>query len=493
MTRSPIAIVTDRGEVVSFDVLDRFAVKEAPGSQQIVTQATFAGEQGQGLIAPRYDPAHLNSLLEANTAHYAACRQKSQDTAGSGWRFDKVDDRADDKDRALLMEFFDERITPASALDDDDPPNVFEAAAFDFEATGRGVLELVREGDTDGPAADGRLATIVHMPAHTVRVHRDGIRFQQARGGVRRWFRWAGATTFDVNRHNGELAPAGSLPNKDRASEVIWWRNHHPNDLVYGCPDIIPAIGAAVGDLARRDFNLQFFANWGVPAYMVTISGDFDPGPPVDLAGNPDPNGRSAIEWQVEKHFATMRDRPWSTLVLTVPTSGTGDGEKVEVKIEPLATDVKEASFRMYRRDNREEVLSAHRMSAAVAGVFDAGAANREAISTYKRTVVLPRQRRLERLVNQHIVRGAFGVTGWRWRLNAPDTRDLAAELEQLKDLVAMGAATPGEVRAHFADTYGLTADMPTPPPVPRDDRAVTAALRSLADDLVAIALKEHR
>lgn len=488
MSRRAFAVVTDRGSVVRTDVLEQYALKAH--SRQEVTQDNFQGTRG--LLTPRYDPTALQGLLELNTAHAAACRQKAQDTAGLGWRFDPATDDADPAERERLEEWFDDLPPPASALLDDDASSVFEACALDFETTGRGVFELVRVDH----AATGPLETIVHVPAEAVRVHRDGKRFVVARGGKRHWFRWVGAD-FDVDYESGQTAPLGSLRPERRGHELVWWRNPHPRDRVYGAPDVIPAVGAILGDRARRDYNLDFFANHGIPAYLVSVTGDFDPGPKVNADGEPDPGGMTAIEWQLERHFKDLREHPHSTLTLVLPTRDGDEAGKVDVKIERVATEVKEASFRLYRTDNREEVLSSHRMSAAIAGVFDAGAANREALAQYKRSVIQPRQRKLEQVVNRYIV-GAFGITAWRWRLATIDTRDLQRELDMWLRMWETRAVTLRQLVHHFADPLGL----PEPDPQDRsfDVRAggadgqaeqVEAALLSLRDDLVRLAAKD--
>lgn len=450
-------IVTDRGRVVADSVLQGYALKSH--SRQLVEQDAFEGVRG--VRRPATDPAILVKLLEVNTAHYAACRQKAQDTAGIGWRFDKIADNASEADRQRLEDFFNELPPPENDRDDDDLQLVFEAASLDYEAIGRGAFELVREDHE----ADGPPETIVHVPAHTLRTHRDGIRLLQIRGGKRRWFKWIGADA-DVDFRTGRVVESGTLSADRRATEIVWWRNYHPADPVYGLPDVLPAIGAIVGDLGRRDYNIEFFSNFGVPAYAVFVTGDFDPGPVVNEDGVPvpedDPLGRTELEWNIEQQFAEIRGNPHASMVFVLPTRAGPNGESIdgEVKIEfrPLATEVKEASFRLYRTDNREEVLSSHRMSAAIAGVFNAGAANREALAGYKRSVIRPRQRRLERVVNRYIVRGAFNIRGWAWRLLANDAREDAADLELLRALQGMGAVSSDEVREHFIERLGLAA-----------------------------------
>src|SRR5690606_4693745 len=151
---------------------------------------------------------------------------------------------------------------------------------------------------------------------------------------------------------------------------------------------------------------------------------------------------------------------------------------------------------------NREEVLSAHQVSAAIAGVFNAGAANREAIAAYKRSVVQPRQRDLERIVNTYIVRGGLGVRGWRWRLLTVDTRDVERELGLWLQMLAKGVVTLRQFLRHFGEPLGLeippegedpeTFDVRRTPsaPAPAADDPTARVLREMRDDLVTMARK---
>jgi len=502
MTRRPWGVVTDQGRVVRQDVLDAYVIKAQVESRQLPEEESW--QQVRGLLRPHFDPGALAKAIDANTAHARACRQKAVDVAGGGWRFDRVDEAADDADRLRLKGWFDRLPAPTNALDDDDLGDVLTSCQLDYEAMGRAVLEVIREDH----AATGPVATVAHMPAWSVRVHRDKIRFAQIRGGRTRWYKWIGAP-YDVDYESGELRELGDLRPERRATEVIWWREYHPLDKTYGGPDVLPALGAIHGDAGRRDFNISFFSNWGIPAYAIFVSGDFDPGKMVDAKGKVvDDDDESAVMTEVEWHIESLLDRarqnPHSSMVFTVPTrEGENDG-KVEVRFEPLATDVKEASFRLYRRDNREEILSAHGMSAAVAGVFDQGVANRESMAHYQRSVVTPRRSKIEKAINRYLVEAAFGVTGWRWKLVGLDTRDVAREIELWLSMLDRGVVTVREILQHFGDALGLpqpgeggdpALDMRRHINAPAeggdgDGDQVAAALRSLRDDLVTVAAK---
>lgn len=509
MSRKLWGFTTDLGRVVPAEVLDDYSTKQ--DSQQLPPDPVFTDVRG--VLAPKYDPHQLAGLLELNTAHLVACRQKAEDVLGSGWDWEQTREDAQTQGRDRLAALFDSVPRPESAFDSHSVREVLIAAQVDYESMGRGALELVREGGPSSP-----VAAIYHVPAQTLRIARDGVKFMQSRGGIRRWFKWAGAS-IDVDFETGQTTDLGGMPPRRRATEIVWWRQYHPRDPVYGMPDVIPAIGAIHGDIGRRNYNIDFFANYGIPAYAVYITGDFDPGKMVDENGavvaddSPDAV-MTETEYHVHKLLDEVRRNPHASLVLAVPTrdneSGTSDG-KVEIKFEPLSTEVKEASFRMYRRDNREEVLSSHRMSSAIAGVFDQGQANREARSQYRQAVVQPRRATLQQVVNEYIV-ATFGDIGWRWKLSAADSRDADAVLERVDKAVRAGTITPREARRIVARVLGMPADVPQVSEDPALDRFYVngaplgesadgpaggvdqaAELRALRSDLVTMALKASR
>jgi len=192
-------------------------------------------------------------------------------------------------------------------------------------------------------------------------------RFAQIRNGKKRWFKRV-EYPYDVHKDTGVISPLKSLQAEDRASEIIWFVNYTPRSDYYGLPDIIPALGAIWGDIARRDYNIAFFDNYGVPAYAIFVSGNFDP-------GEVDEEGRTEMEKMIEEHFAELAKNPHSTLILSVPTEGRD--EEVKIEFKSLSAEIKEASFRLYRNDNRDEILSAHGMPPYRIGVNETGLVRR--------------------------------------------------------------------------------------------------------------------
>lgn len=339
----------------------------------------------------------------------------------------------------------------------------------------------------------------------------------QRRANKRVWFQDISSNKM-VNRLTGQTMMVGE-PGVQSGSMVMTWHNHHPVSDYYGVTDIIPALGAITGDVSRRDYNISFFDNYGVPAYAVFITGDFDPGEPELLDGDdPDnPTGPTPLEKAIEEQFAELAQNPHSIMVLSIPTSITddfgGEGGKVEVEIKPLSVDVKEASFRMYRQDNRDEVLSAHGVDPYRVGLAETGSLGgttaEQASEIYKESVITPRQEAIEALINKWIISGMLGIREWQFKLNELDTTNVMEDLQLLSGLFVVGAVTPRQIAEAFASRFGIdTSEMDHPAlnahyiggqpvdiamaDVTMNGEQVVAALNSLNESLFSMSVKNN-
>lgn len=450
--RRPFAYVTKQGSVVRAGQLERHALKEEGMTQQI-DDPFSAQDFTAGVAKPPFNPTSLVNLLDLNTYHLKSVRIKANDIAGNGWSLDAVpvaegEEEPDETGKAELQVWLDEL----------DVNVILSRAQQDFESIGWGAVEV-----TYGP--DGRPVGMFYVPAHTIRIHRSRKAWVQRRGNRKVWFR---DITFDgfVNHVTGEISES-SFGSRD-ASALMVWQNWHSRSDWYGVPDIIPALGAITGDASRRDYNISFFDNYGVPAYAVFITGDFDPGEPRPLNDSDEeaanPTGPTPLEEAIEDQFSALAQNPHSVLVLTIPTSITddfgGEGGKVEVHFEPLSTDVKEASFRMYRQDNRDEILSAHGVNPYRLGISETGSLGgstaEEASEIYKESIVNPRQKTINFMFTRYIVTLGWGITDWRFRLTELDIVKPLEDLQILTSLFLVGAVTPREIAERFAHRFSL-------------------------------------
>jgi PBSX family phage portal protein len=497
--RKPFAFVTNKGRMVRADVLEQYAVKNTGEQSKQLTGDRFAGNYGKlGLMEPLYTPEALSNLLELNTYHARCCLTKARDVAGLGWDLKPLVDNPSEAIKTEMDEFFSR---PGIGGKAETLVTTLNKHALDYEVLGYAALEVVRQNDLP----TGKITGLYHVPAHTLRIHRSFNKFAQIRAGKRIWFK-AIEHDMDVHRETGDEHPLGSLAPENRASELIWNCGYTPRSDYYGLPEYIPAIGAIHGDIARRDYNIAFFDNYGVPAFAVYITGDFD-------EGEKDEDGFTELERAIQEHFKELPKHPHSTLVLTIPSNPpTGPGMsagEVKVEMKPLATDVKDASFRLYRKDNRDEVISAHATPPYRIGIAETGSLGgstaKESTEIYKNSVIRPRQEVVETLLNQHIVwsETGFATGDWEFKFREIDTADEAHDVEVLAKLFLVGAATPNNIIQHFGERFGLEpSDHPAMnahyvggraidlPAGAETSGEVIAVMQSLSEKLLKVAMK---
>lgn len=483
--RKPFCFITDTGKMVGNNTLESFALK-SQSRQATDDKAWQSSYKSAGIQEPLYPPSSLLNLLEINVIHARCCDAKARDASGLGWNLTPNENDPSENNKTTLETFF-------NRLDSE----TLYRYQYDWEALGYGVMELIRQGDK----TDGEPDKLIHIPAHTCRRHKDGVRVLQQRGTQKVWFKIYGYEN-DVDYKTGDTYPLGSVAPERRANEVFWGINYTPRSTLYGLPDIAPAIGTISGDFSRREFNRKFFDNFGVPAYAVWITGNFEQGE-ID-----EETGESELAKAVKDKLAELPKNPHSTLVMTLPST---EGEKsdIEVEFQPLATEVKDASFRLYRKDNRDETIVAHGVPPYRIGIYETGALagnlGKEATEIYKRSIVEPRQQAIETLINTYIIQKEYGINDWEWELAEIDTADEKHEMEMLGEMFARGAVTPNELRQYFSNRFGLEpkTDIPeldahyvnnAPISAPQPDmEIVERALKEIREQVQEIATKNGK
>lgn len=443
----PFCYVTNTGNMIKPGVLDDYTTKQdgnTPTSKQATPDLFTNSYSEYGLIEPPYTPTYLTHLSELNTYHARCVKTKSLDVGGGGYTINPLTDNPSQTNYDKLKLFFDNQ-----------PQDLWVNAHQDVEEVGYAAVELMRYGDQP----DGEPVLLAHIPSYTLRVHKDFNKYMQLRGTGRAWFKAAGSD-IEIDSKTGspldESIPELLNPEqKVRANEVLFYKSYSTASDYYGLPDITPAIGALYGDKSRTDYNIAFFSNYGIPTYAVTISGDFDD----ELVDPDDENSLTFLETAIQQHFRNIQQNPHSTLFLSVPSRDGAEG-KVDIKFEPLSVETKEASFRLYRTDNRDEIVTAHGMDPYRIGITVTGSlggnTSIESKKNYKNSIVKPRQEAWENLINQYIVRDGFKIMDWEFRFNEIDTEDEQSDLTLLTNLFQLGAVTPNQVIRRFGDRFGL-------------------------------------
>jgi len=436
-SKEPFMIVTDSGQLVKKSVLEQFAIK-AQDSQQIVQDNFTDIYAEKELMQPLYNPLYLMNLADVNTFYDAALETRANDICGLGWKLKPIGDNPSETNQTTLMDFFNRVMLE----------NPFKRAQRDKDEIGYAMLELVRL--TDDPTSQPY--NIFHLPAHTMRIHRKLDKFCQTRGSEYQWFRRLGKDNLINNRDGQEFSPEslGAM-----ATEVMYNMHYTSRSSYYGRPPIIPAIRAVMGNLSAMEFNIAFFSNYGVPTYAVFITGNYEDGP-VDPKH---PDGETKLQRAVREKFSQVQSNPHSSMVFSVPSEG-AEG-KVEIRFERLSTEVKEASFTLFKKDNRDEVITAmridpHRLNTQTTGALGGDTA-KISRQNYLESVQKPEQTAWENLINHDIIQAkdGFDIQDWCFRFEKFDIKDRKEEADRVKIIFDIGGLTPNQIIRKYGKDFG--------------------------------------
>lgn len=304
------------------------------------------------------------------------------------------------------------------------------------------------------------------------------VRILQKEGTKKRWFVLYGknytpdGVPFDVNCDTGEMVTYGSLKESERANEIIWGNDYSPHNIDYGSAKVIPLLKVIHGDLSRDRYNQSFFENYGMPSYAVTVTGDYDAGP---QPGDPDYVYEETFEYQIKQQLQNVVDKPYSSVILMIP-SIEGD---VGVNLTPLnvGSGGEEAGFRMFRADNRDEILAGHgvppyRIGLSIEGSLG-GNVSTESSVIYTTSIIQPIKKMNEDLLNNllytefvhqkrinnepYILAGRY--LNWQFKIAEIDKRDYQQDLSNALALFQMGAITPRQITETLGKPFKAYAD----------------------------------
>lgn len=252
-------------------------------------------------------------------------------------------------------------------------------------------------------------------------------------------------------------------------TEVLYLRNYHVMGGKYGVPNWVPALKAMIGNDKVAEYNITFFNNEAVPRFAVIVQGS-----------KLDDETKRTIKSYFKNDLKGVQNAH-KTLVLSTPKGA-------EIKLVPLAVEMKDGGFRYYRKDNRDEIISAHGVPPHRIQVYDSGSIASLSPSTilsldkaYKYSTLKPIQQKLASAFNK-IIRLSFGIKDKQVIFDELDIGEEAERANILKIIAAahekyynMGTMTPDEIREDnklrkFADIPEVEDDVKewakTPKPI---------------------------
>jgi PBSX family phage portal protein len=366
-------------------------------------------------------PFNVDGLLtlEENSSYFDACvRQIAQDVVGQGWEIKVKEGVKEHKeeDRQRVKDFL---LDPNET--DEDITDIIKKAMVDWGSVGWWGLEVERD-----PPIEGKVIGLWQIPAHTLYINEDMMRYAQLRNAKRVWFTKYGSGLRISSKTGKEVKGKKNL-----AHELIYQFEYYQKSDYYGRPNILPAVGAVMGLIGVRDYNLAFFDNYGVPAALVVLTGRWSAEAARQITNFLDVE----IKGSSNAH---------KTLVLKPPANG-----KVEWK--PLNVKTEEAGFKLYLKILRDEVLSAYKMPPYRIGIAETGSLGGsiagESTKIYAQSIIQPLKMLTGRIITNKVVRDGLDIKDFYFEWNKLDTRDHDALVKRLQILFMMGAVTPNQIR----------------------------------------------
>jgi PBSX family phage portal protein len=359
------------------------------------------------------------TLYESNSIFFRCVNQLAIDVAGLGSSFKLREDAKENKvELKRLKEFIEHKNS-----DDDRLRTIFKKLLIDWGTLGYFGLEIARN-------RKGDIGNLFHVPAHTLKVHKSKKKYCQVRNNKKMWFKKFGEEGNISAKTGKDFSGRGSR--KDRANEMIFYKNYYPKSDYYGVSNIISAIGDIMGLLGLRDFNLAFFENYGVPAGLIVLDGEWDDDAPEKI--------EAFLNKEVKGAANAHR-----TMVIAQP-------DKCQFTYQKLGIEVKEASFKIYEKTRREDILIAYSMPAQRIGITPTvgklgGNVAAEQTMIYVQGVVEPLQLDLEEIINELLASEIY-----EFKFKDIDTRDIIALSERLTKEIASAIKTPNEARNELGE-----------------------------------------
>lgn len=367
------------------------------------------------LVSYPYIPSNFLMLYEASPVFAGCVKQIAKDVAGLGYKLILKEGAKENKAEKDKIQNLLDHPNPGNSL-----RNILFELLIDWGVIGWWGLEVVRNTGTD-------IDEIYHLPAHTIKIHKDKKKFFQKRGMKEVWFKAFGVEK-DYSVKTGE---EGSYDLEHRANELIYYKNYYPRSDFYGAPNILSALGAVIALAEIRDFNLSFFENYGVPPWLILLKGNWADDVVEKIKNFLD----SGIKGSKNAH---------RNIVFKVEEGDAVDSKK-------LSEDTHQASFRSYIQNLIDDILMAYSMPGYRLGlniVGKLGGSNiKEATEIYKNGVVEPLQEDMEDIINYKLIEQGLKCSSYKFKFNDLDTRDLDAEAKRCVSLFGIGSMTSNEVR----------------------------------------------
>lgn len=431
------------------------------------TESSQRKENYHGLKfkTPAYPQPFITFLTRNNWVFKQCAERVANDCIKNGFDITSqtgIHDETDIEAKEEVLKWFNRM--PISILD------TCHDVIYKYETGGNAGIEIIRENGLDSP-----LQYLKDFDTENVKLCTDDKRLVQSINGEDTFFVIYGTNYFNgqkkyLDRYTGKWSDT-PLPKDIEAHEVLWIYRKDRGANEYGVPQIAPGLRIIEMELGRQDFIIDFFINFGMPAWVVSITGQFydeeNKRYLSDGSLNPDFDVTKTIRYKIGQQIQEIIDGGrHGAIVMSFPTSM--GQEPVQVNITPLATDVKEASFRGLREDDGEDLCGMMGIDANLIMRSKTGAMGNNAVDSillgHNDNKVKPTQRILNNIITKLLLfenKTTFqhDISTLKFKLLDYIEQNITENVERDAKLVQQGLMTAREFQTKYSKSLGISAD----------------------------------
>jgi len=416
-----VFIATSTGELFPFAPWRKKKESFEKSSKQLAEERKW--QDVEGLVSRPYEPSSLARLVSRQPTLASCISVIAQDVSSTGYNLiakseaeveDKEGKKALEDERRLLNGFLQQ---PNS---DDSLKEIISNFIEDYNTFGYAAWECSRNGKGD---LDG----IYGVRASTLWVHRSREKYcQRVEWDKKVWFK-----KFDLEKNfHLEDGEEGDYEEEKRANELIFKKRYGSSGF-YGDPPWLSSIGAVVTLIAIEEANQSWFINSGIPSFIVKLEGMYN----------------ENVSKRVTQFLTTECRGPENagkTMVLELPDGG-------KATFEPIGEKAKEASYRLYINNLRQDVMGTMHVPPYKVGIFEAGKLGgnlgESALSNYIDSTIEPLESMVEDIFNNKILPAVLGKEpSFRFELENVDRGDLEKKVDVYSKLFSCGSLTPNQI-----------------------------------------------
>ena len=414
---------------------------------------------------PAYPSKFITFLTRKNWVFGSCAERVANDVVKNGFDITTKAGIEDDEDinaKQELLNFFNRM--PVSII------KTIKGCTYDYETGANTGIEIVRENGLDSP-----MQYFKKLDTANVKLCTDDKRLVQTIDGEDTFFIIYG-TNYEakrkqyLDRFTGEWSDT-PLPKEREAHEVLWFYREDREANEYGVPQIAKGLDIIEIEMGRTNYVMDFFVNFGMPAWIVTITGNFHDAERnkynKDGTLNPNFDVRKTIRYKVGQQIKEIIDGGrHGAIVMSFPT--TAGQDPVQINITPLATDTKEASFRGLADDDGRAICRMMGVDPNLIFGAEAGAMGNNALDStlqqHNDNKIKPTQNMFANEINRLLLfendtTFFYDISNQKFKLLDFIEQNITEAVNRDKDLVLSGLMTAREFQVKYSKALGISSD----------------------------------